>query len=157
MKTLLIPTITIFLTIACNGPKSGPLQVESFDKTDLNQSMEEQNYKANLSSEKINVNITPCDGCITIANLLSDKKSYSGKVVKIRGKVTKFNPLIMERNWVHIQDGTDFRDEFDITVTTSIYVTVGDTITFEGKIVLDQDFGYGYVYNVLMEAGKPVL
>jgi CRISPR/Cas system CMR subunit Cmr6 (Cas7 group RAMP superfamily) len=87
---------------------------------------------------------------------LSGKKSYSGKVVKIKGKVTKFNPAIMEKNWVHIQDGTDFRNEFDITVTTNVFVTVGDTITFEGKIALDQDFGYGYVYKVLMEDGKPV-
>ena len=156
MKKLIFLTATIFLAIACKGPKSGPLQIESFDKTDLNQNMKEQNYKANVSSEKINIDIEPCEGCITIADLLSGKKSYSGKVVKIKGKVTKFNPAIMEKNWVHIQDGTDFRNEFDITVTTNVFVTVGDTITFEGKIALDQDFGYGYVYKVLMEDGKPV-
>jgi hypothetical protein len=34
---------------------------------------------------------------------------------------------------------------------------MGENITFEGKIVLDKDFGYGYFYSVLMEDGKPVL
>jgi hypothetical protein len=31
---------------------------------------------------------------------------------------------------------------------------VGDIVTLEGKIVLDQDFGYGYKYELLMEDAK---
>jgi CRISPR/Cas system CMR subunit Cmr6 (Cas7 group RAMP superfamily) len=156
MKNLIISTALLILTLSCNGPKSGPLQKESFEEPDFNQNMTEQNYKANVSSEKIDVNIEPCEGCITVSNLLANKKSFSGKLIKIRGKVTKFNPAIMEKNWVHIQDGSEYRKAFDLTVTTDIFVSVGDTITFEGKIALDKDFGYGYVYDVLMEDGKPV-
>jgi hypothetical protein len=63
----------------------------------------------------------------------------------------------MGKNWVHIQDGSEFQGGFDLTITTNIQVSVGETKTFEGKIVLDKDFGYGYLYSVLMEEGKPVL
>ena len=42
------------------------------------------------------------------------------------------------------------------TVTTDITVAVGEIVTFEGKIALDKDFGYGYVYDVIMEEGKSV-
>jgi hypothetical protein len=107
--------------------------------------------------EKANVTIEPCEGCIKISDLFANKKSYAGKSVKIKGQVTKFNPEIMGKNWVHIQDGSEFQGEFDLTVTTDIQTSVGATITFEGKIVLDKDFGYGYIYNVLMEDAKSVL
>jgi hypothetical protein len=157
MKNPVISLILLLLLLSCNGPKSGPLQRESFDNTDFNQNMKEENYKAKVSREKINVNIESCEGCITIADLLDNKKSYSGKIVKIKGQVTKFNQSIMGRNWVHIQDGSAYRGDFDLTITTDVVAPIGDTLTFEGTIVLDQDFGYGYKYDVLMENGKPVL
>ncbi len=147
----------LLLLISCNGRKSGPLQRETFDNTDFNQNMKEQNYKAQVATEKINVKIEPGEGCITIASLIDDKKSYSGKIVKVKGKVTKFNPSIMGKNWVHIQDGTEYRGNYDLTITTNAVLSIGDTITFEGTIALDKDFGYGYEYDVLMEDGKPVL
>jgi hypothetical protein len=60
----------------------------------------------------------------------------------------------MGKNWVHIQDGTEYQGGFDLTITTDGQVAVGETVTFEGKIVLDKDFGYGYSYPVLMEEAK---
>jgi len=157
MKKQIIAFAVLLTIISCNGPKSGPLQKDDFDRTDLSQNMKDQNYKARVSTEKINVSIEPCADCITIANLIENKKTWSDKVIKIRGKVTKYNPSIMGKNWVHIQDGTEYGKEFDLTITTDIAVEVGDTVTFEGTIVLDKDFGYGYKYNVLMEDGKPAL
>ncbi|MDP3002330.1 MAG: hypothetical protein Q8N38_04275 [Bacteroidales bacterium] len=157
MKKLIILLTVVLLFTYCKGPGSGPLVKESFSKEDQNQKMEGQNHKAQVKTEKIDIVVEPCGECITIAKLLADKKSYSGKVIKIKGKVTKFNPAIMGKNWVHIQDGSEFQGGFDLTITTDIQAAVGETITFEGKIVLDKDFGYGYFYNVLMEDGKSVL
>lgn len=57
----------------------------------------------------------------------------------------------MRKNWVHIQDGTEYNDEFDLTLTTNNLVKVGDIITIEGKVFLNRDFGYGYFYNVIIE------
>jgi hypothetical protein len=107
-----------------------------------------------LKTEKINVTIEPAEGCISIAKLFESRSEYSGKTVKVRGKVTKFNIQIMGKNWVHLQDGTDYKGDFDLTITTDKMMGVGDTATFEGKIALKKDFGYGYFYEVIMEDGK---
>jgi len=157
MKKIFISLAAILFIISCKGPGSGPLDRGSFTKEEMTQANEGQAHQGVVSSEKVEVNIEPCDGCTTVARLLEDKKSFSGKVIKIRGTVTKYNPGILGKNWVHIQDGTEYNDGFDLTVTTDIQTSVGATITFEGKIVLDKDFGYGYSYEVLMEDGKPVL
>jgi hypothetical protein len=157
MLKIVISLAIVILIISCNGPGSGPLQRESFKKENMSNQAEGQEHQAQINTEKIDVVIEPCDGCITVASLLENKKTYSGKVIKIKGTVTKYNPEILGKNWVHIQDGSEYKDGFDLTVTTDIQTSVGEVITFEGKIVLDKDFGYGYFYNVLMEDGKPVL
>ena len=100
---------------------------------------------------KKDIKVTPISDGITIAELYENKTEYAGKTVKITGKVTKFNQAIMDKNWVHIQDGSDFSGNFDLTVTTKAFVKIGDNVVFEGKIALDKDFGYGYSYKILME------
>lgn len=157
MKKLIIFLTVILSFTFCKGPGSGPLVRDSSGKTDMNKSKGHQNNKSNVAVEKMNVKVEPCEGCITISNLLANKKSYTGKVVKVKGKVTKYNPEIMGKNWVHIQDGSEFEGGFDLTITTDKKAAIGEDITFEGKIVLDKDFGYGYFYSVLMEDGKPIL
>jgi hypothetical protein len=152
-----ISLLSFLILASCKGPGSGPLVRDSFSKPDMDQSMGHQNNKSTVTIEKMNVVVEPCDGCVKISDLLANKKSYSGKVIKVKGQVTKYNPGIMGKNWVHIQDGSEFEGGFDLTVTTDKPTSVGETITFEGKVILDKDFGYGYYYSVLMEDGKPVL
>ena len=156
MKKLIFILTAVVLFTSCKGPGSGPLVKESFDKKDQKMAMEGKKHQARVATEKINIKVEPCAECITITKLLADKKSYSGQTIKVKGQVTKYNPGIMGKNWVHIQDGTEFRGIFDMTITTDISTTIGELVTFEGKIALDKDFGYGYVYEVLMEDGKPV-
>ena len=55
---------------------------------------------------------------------------------------------------IHIIDGTKTETNSSLAITSNELVKVGDTVTVSGKIVLDKDFGYGYVYNVLLEEGK---
>jgi len=62
----------------------------------------------------------------------------------------------MERNWVHIQDGTEFEGKFDLTATSSETFEVGTQVTLEGILTLDHDFGYGYTYDVLLEKATAV-
>jgi hypothetical protein len=119
-------------------------------KTSLTKSPE----KSKTTEVKLNEVIEPAIGGITIKELFTNKVKYAGKVVKIRGKVTKFNSQIMSKNWIHLQDGTNSSGEFDFTATTADEVNVGDVITIEGKITLDKDFGSGYFYNIIMENGK---
>lgn len=101
-----------------------------------------------------NIKIEKAKNGISISELLSDKTAFSGKEVILKGKVIKVNNGIMKKNWVHIADGTQFEDKKSITITTQEMVEVGDIVTFKGEIVLDKDFGYGYVYDILLEEGN---
>jgi len=107
-----------------------------------------------VKTEKIDVSLEPGEGCISIAKLLESKSGFSGKTVRVKGKIIKFNPAILGKNWIHVQDGTQFNGIFDLTITTDALLAIGDTATFEGKVTLKKDFGYGYFYEVLMEDGK---
>jgi len=104
--------------------------------------------------EKADISIEPAAGGITIAELFGNRSSYGDKTVLVKGKVTKVNRAIMDRNWVHIQDGTGDAENYDLTITTSDEVNIGDVVTFEGKITLKKDFGAGYSYEVIMEEAK---
>lgn len=101
--------------------------------------------------EKKEIKMAPLKGGVTISELFAKKSAYDGKTVKIKGEVTKFTPAVMNKNWIHIQDGTDYNGKYDMVVTSTNDVKVGDKVTFEGKIALNKDLGYGYFFEVLME------
>ncbi|NQU35794.1 MAG: SH3-like domain-containing protein [Bacteroidetes bacterium] len=101
--------------------------------------------------EKNELTVEKAEGGITIAELYANKAKYANQKVKIRGKVTKFNTAIMSKNWAHIQDGTDYDGNFDLTVTTVDEVNIDAVVTFEGIIAIDKDFGSGYSYSIIME------
>lgn len=101
--------------------------------------------------EKKELDVEQATDGVTIAELFENKEKYAGKKIKVRGKVTKFNTAIMNKNWAHIQDGTEFEGKFDLTVTTVEEVNVDAVVTFEGTINLDVDFGAGYFYDIIMQ------
>ena len=105
---------------------------------------------------KADVKIEAVKGCVTIADLYGKKATYDTKSVKVKGKVIKFSPDIMQKNWIHLQDGTEANGKFDLTITTDATVKVGDIVTLEGKITLNKNIGAGYFYDVLMEDAKIV-
>ncbi len=87
----------------------------------------------------------------TINDVLKQKKKLAGKSVKIRGQVVKYTSEVMNKNWIHIKDSSTGDD---LTITTSGSAKVGDTIIVDGKIAVNKDFGYGYIYNVIVEDAK---
>lgn len=97
-------------------------------------------------------NVKLAAGAIRIADLVANKTKYEGKVVKITGKCVKLNPMIMGRNWVHINDGSG--KNLEITVTTSETVQLGSMVTLEGTLALNKDFGAGYKYDYIIEGAK---
>jgi hypothetical protein len=101
--------------------------------------------------DKKDVNVASSEGTISIAELFTNRESYNNTVVRVRGEVTKYNPAIMNVNWLHMQDGTEYNGEFDLTVTTTETVQIGDVVTIEGKVALNKDFGAGYIYNIIIE------
>jgi hypothetical protein len=92
----------------------------------------------------------------TVAEIFAGKASLGDKQVSVRGKVVKYNPDIMGRNWIHLRDGSGSRDkkDDDITVTTTQTAAVGDVVVVRGTVHLDRDFGAGYAYPVILEDAK---
>jgi hypothetical protein len=94
----------------------------------------------------------------TVAEIYASKAILKGAEVVVRGKVVKFNPEIMGRNWIHLRDGSGSADkqDNDLTVTTTDTVAKGDIVTVRGKLALDKDFTAGYAYPVIIEDAKVV-
>ena len=95
--------------------------------------------------------VVPREGSIKIADLVKDPKKYEGQTVQITGKCTKVNPNIMNRNWIHLQDGS--QDDFDMVVTSNDFVHEGQVVTMRAVVGLERDFGAGYKYNLILEDG----
>ena len=97
--------------------------------------------------------VKKADGGMTIAEIYAGKADLADKSVALRGKVVKFSPQIMGTNWLHLQDGSGDLDAgtHDLTVTSNVQVSVGDTVLVSGTLTLNKDFGYGYKYDLIME------
>jgi hypothetical protein len=101
--------------------------------------------------------IKKADGGYTVEQCYEGKTTLKGKKITIKGKVVKFTPKIMGKNWLHIQDGTGKQGTNDLTVTTQDKLKVGDIVLVKGTIVYDKDFGYGYRYKVIVEDAKVIV
>ncbi len=89
----------------------------------------------------------------TVAELYASRAKLKDGFVAVRGKVVKFLPGIMGRNWIHVRDGsgTAAGKDNDLTVTTQAAAAVGDVVLVRGTVRLDKDFGMGYQYTLLLE------
>ena len=134
--------------------KDKPVSGESEHTEMGEQDMMAQHHTSRLSTAKEDISMEPVEGGITVAELYQNKSKYEGKKVTVKGKVTKFNEQIMNTNWIHIQDGTDYEGKYDITANSDAVVEVGQVIILEGRVVLDKDLGHGYAYEIILENAK---
>ena len=93
---------------------------------------------------------------VTVAMLYQARRQVAGKTVTVSGRVTKFNSGVLNRNWIHLRDGSGSAAEWnnDLTITTApdaLRPAVGETITATGQVTLDRDFGGGVRYTLLLE------
>ena len=128
LPTIFILTLILFLAI----PKSSEAQSEKPTEIEL------------------------AEGGISLADLFESMNDYADKLVIVRGKIVKLNNNIMGKNWIHIQDGTAYSGENDLTITSDVEVKVNvdDIVTFKGIITLNKDVGAGYFYKIIMEEAK---
>lgn len=89
----------------------------------------------------------------TIVEIVTKADELKEKSVVLRGKVVKYNPDIMGKNWIHLRDGSGSaaNNTDDILVTSINPVKLGDVVTFKGVVRVDKDFGAGYAYKVLVD------
>jgi hypothetical protein len=72
-----------------------------------------------------------------VAEIFAGRGELAGKQVMVRGKVVKFLPQIMGKNWLHLQDGSGSEGTNDLTVTTTTTVNVGDVVLVSGVVSVD--------------------
>jgi hypothetical protein len=89
----------------------------------------------------------------TVMEIITKANELKDKPVLVRGKVVKYNPGIMGKNWIHLRDGTGSAAEVtnDVLVTSTSEVKLGDVVTAKGFVRTDKNFGSGYAYKVILE------
>ena len=89
----------------------------------------------------------------TVAEVITRRDELKDKTVLVRGTVVKFNAEIMDKNWVHLRDGSGSaaNNTNDVLVTTKDRAKVGDVVVAKGIVHTDRDLGSGYSYKVLIE------
>ena len=92
----------------------------------------------------------------SIADIYKEKAELAGKPVKLQGKVVKVNNNIMNRNFLHLQDGSGdpALGTNDLTITSEETAGMGDTVSVTGTLAVDMDFGSGYKYPLLLETAR---
>lgn len=89
----------------------------------------------------------------TVAEIVAKRADLKDKPVVVRGKVVKFTPEVLGKNWIHLRDGSGSAADGtnDVLVTTKDEARIGDVVLVKGVVHLDRDLGSGYSYKVLIE------
>ena len=89
----------------------------------------------------------------TVAEVVGKRTDLKDKTVVVRGKVVKFTPGVMDKNWIHLRDGTGSAADGtnDVVVTTKDETQIGAVVLVRGVVHTDKDLGSGYSYKVLIE------
>ena len=87
----------------------------------------------------------------TVEAVNLEKTTLKDQMVTVHGTVTKANNGIMKRNFVHIEDGSGEGESASLIITSQDTAVPGDHVIVTGKVALDTDFGFGYLYPLLVE------
>lgn len=92
----------------------------------------------------------------TVAEVFGKRAELKEQTVAVRGKVVKYSPEIMGKNWLHLRDGSGSEADGnnDLLVTSNATAKLGDVVTAQGVVRLDKNFGAGYAYPVMIEDAK---
>lgn len=93
----------------------------------------------------------------TVAELHQVGSGAAGSTARVRGTVVKVTTGVMGRTFIHLRDGTGASPlTNDLTVTTAEEPAVGSQVVLEGTIRVNEDFGSGYRYSVLLADARSV-
>jgi hypothetical protein len=93
----------------------------------------------------------------TVAELNARDPGKAGTQARVRATVVKATSGVMGRTFVHLRDGTGKAGvDNDLTATTTEELAVGSQVLLEGTIKIDEDFGSGYRYPVLLADARVV-
>jgi len=128
----------------------------AISKPKMNPQMNPHDHTGKIPAVKgSKITVDKSESELSIAQLFENPASFNNKQVTIKGKVVKVNKNIMDRNWIHIQDGTEYNKNFELTITSDYLPEINQVASFKGTINLNKDFGAGYFYPVIMENASP--
>jgi len=92
----------------------------------------------------------------TVAEIVAKGSELKDKTVAVRGKVVKYTPGVLGKNWVHLQDGSGSASDGtnDVLVTTKDETKIGDVVLARGTVRTDVNIGSGYAFKVVVEEAK---
>lgn len=101
--------------------------------------------------EGLKVEKAKSENAYDLAEIFAKRDELQDKIISVRGQVVKVTTGVMNRNWVHIKDGTGENGANKLVVTTKDSANIGDIVTFSGVFHNNVDFGGGYQYAIIME------
>jgi hypothetical protein len=111
---------------------------------------------ATPATGKVKVEKASGPNAYTVAEIFEKRAALHGKQVVVRGQVVKVSTGIMNKNWIHLQDGSgsEAKKTNNLVVTSNDEPQVGAVVTVSGTLTKDKDFGSGYKYNAIIEKGS---
>ena len=137
----------------CNSPEVKP---KTAAKNPMAGKKSPGSSGAAAATQKIKVDKASGANAYTVAEIFSKRAALNGKQVLVKGQVVKVASGIMNKNWIHLQDGSGVEKQknHDLVVTSSALAEVGDIVTVSGTLAKDKDFGGGYKYEAIIEKGS---
>lgn len=137
---------------ACPGMTSA----DAATTTSADPHREAQHRLRHQAAEVGPVSMSSAENGHAVAELFSAVSRLASTRVRVRGVVVQVNDGILQRNFVHLRDGTGSpsRGDHDLTLTTTDHFEVGEEVEVEGVLVGNRDFGLGYAYPALLEQAQ---
>jgi len=111
---------------------------------------------AMVPSSEVQVEKAEGENAYTVGELFEKGNELDNQKIRVRGKIMKVSPMIMGKNWLHIQDGTGdaAQNSHDLVVTTMAEPAKDAVVVVEGTLHADRDFGAGYKYKIIIEEAE---
>lgn len=100
--------------------------------------------------EGLKVDKAKGENAYDLDEIFAKRDALQDKVILVRGQVVKVTERVMDRNWIHLKDGTNGGAN-KLVVTSKDDASVGEIITVKGAFHNNVDFGGGYQYAVIVE------
>ncbi|NTW79714.1 MAG: DNA-binding protein [Geobacteraceae bacterium] len=127
-------------------------------KIDTTVSVKKATVDIKAASRNVKVARAKGRNAYTIAELYAKKRALEKKTVVVRGTVVKVTPRIMQRTWIHIQDGSGSAkaktSDLILTTTDKNLPNAGDVVTVNGTLYNKIDFGSGYRYDLIIQGAR---
>ena len=164
-KTMITAALILtFFLVGCDRQQQAETPPPASESRSFTAAMEEAHQgvmgdvpmgsaKAVVPFAELEVEKAEGENSFTVGELYAQGEALEGQTVRVRGQVVKFSPAIMNRNFIHLQDGSGAEGDrtHNLVVTSQTAVETGAIVTVEGTVAANKDFGAGYTYAVIVE------